>query len=313
MSEEDLHQAELSRTLIIASFTAGTPIPDQTIVRIARTLDERRVEAGSVLFRQGDAPDYFYFVDNGKISMTREGAKPYHLHGKWVLGLLEASIEMPRIRTATVTETTTLVTAPAQVWRELFEEDFGFSRASFVAANRTQVALYKRITNERMTTADFEPPTLDLPKGRLDMIERLLVLSDSRAGNGVGMQALTSIAEVMEERVYDSALDVAKDIGDGIRVHLLLDGEFTAQRVGFSGVLTVVPGTFVPFPLLNMPEDWLLHDSGPVRTLSLPPEVMLDEFEEHPDLVRAVLGDFWRERDAILTLLDGPESGIILR
>jgi hypothetical protein len=152
-----------------------------------------------------------------------------------------------------------------------------------------------------------------LPKGTLDMIERLLVLSDSRVGQGVGMQALTSIAEIMEERVYDSALDVAKDIGDGIRVHLLLNGEFTAQRVGYSGTMTVTPGTFVPFPLLNTPEDWQIRDGGPVRTLSVPPEVMLDELEEHPDLVRAVLGDFWRERDAILSRLDGPEEGIILR
>lgn len=305
----DPHLLALSRSLFLTAFAGNVRIEPWIVDRISPKLDELFVPKGTVLFRRGEAPQFVYFMENGAVSMEREGVVPLHMVGKWVVGALECGIDLPRRRDAVVLQDTRFVTAPGSVWYELMEDSFEMVRTAFLGTSAGLNGLYARLTDETLDYPETPLP-IDLPRGDLDLVERLLVISRTHALANAGMQTLTNMAAGAEERRHASATALydTKDT----RGQLLLDGTIVARRNGREATVTVRPGSFVPGALLRPRGDFTILDEGPVRTLSFRPEDILDEMEEHPDLVRAVLGALWIEREWLLENMRAPSGKIVL-
>lgn len=307
----DPHLVQLSRSLFLTAFAGSRNLERWVVDRVAPKLDELFAPKGTVLYRQGDAPAFVYFMEQGEVLLEREGAAPLHMLGKWVVGALECGIDHPRTRTATTMVDTRFITAPGAVWHDLLEDSFETVRTAYLGTSRGLVELYSRLTDERLEYPTNGLP-IELPRGPLDLVERLLVLSSTPLLAGAGMQTLTDLAESAEEHLLDDALELAKD-GPEERIHLLLDGTVEARRTGRAATITVRPGSFVPGAVARSKASFTLASEGPLRTLAFRPEELLDEMEEHSDLVRAILGALWNEREWVLAGLLAPDGKIVLR
>ncbi len=308
--ESDPHLVLLSRGLFLAAFS-GSRIEQWVVDRVAPRLDEIVVPKGTVLFREGDAPAFVYFMEQGEIMLSRDGVTPIHMVGKWVIGALESGIDHPRTRTATALTDIRFVTAPASTWYDLLEDSFELVRTAFLGTSRGLTAIYANLTEEKL---DYPVSCMciDLPRGRLDLVERLLVLSSSALLEAAGMQTMTDLAESAEERRFPDASGLTAEGADE-RVHLLLEGTVTARRIGRAASVTVRAGSFIPSAISRARKQWALESDGPLRTLALRPEGLLDEMEEHPDLVRSILGALWHEREWLVSSMLAPDGKIVLR
>ena len=302
---DDEHVRQISRTLYFTAFAgAGRAVDAWVMDRIAPHLDERDAPAGTVLFREGDLPNHVFFMQNGRLSLTREGAHPLEMRGKWLIGGIECAVEMPRTRTATVVESTHFVTVPASVWHEIFEDSFETTRTAFFGTSRGISALYDRLKEEPLVLPRQEI-SFDLPRGPLDLVERLLVLSGSRMFCRAGMQTLTDLAEDAEESWFDPDTGLTSNVDP--RGHLVLEGEILAQHPTRGTTLRILPGASTSAGVAN----WRLITKGRTRTLSFSPERLVDEMEEHSDLVRSVLWAIWEDREWALTHVP-PTDGVIV-
>jgi CRP-like cAMP-binding protein len=305
----DPHLVQLSRSLFLTAFAGNMRIEPWIVDRVAPKLDEVFAPKGTVLFRAGDAPQFVYFMESGAVSMERAGAGPVHMTGKWVVGALECGVDLVRQRTAIVLEDTRFVTAPASTWYELIEDSFEMARTAYFGTLAGLTGLYGRLTEEALEVPETPLP-ISLPPTDLDLVERLLVLSGRPLLTGAGMQTLTDVAASAEERRLTDASELVGSAADP-RIHLLLSGTVVAKRVGRKAQVTVRAGSFIPSAVTRS-RDFELTSSGPLRTLAFRPEDVLDEMEEHPDLVRAMLAALWLEREWVLERLVTPEGPLVL-
>jgi CRP-like cAMP-binding protein len=303
---DDERVRQVSRTLYFTAFAgAGRVIDAWVMDRIAPHLDERDAPAGTVLFREGELPTHVFFMQNGRVSLSRQGADPLEMRGKWLIGGIECAIEMPRTRTATVLDATHFVTVPAAVWHDIFEDSFEITRTAFFGTLRGISALFERLI-EKPLVVPRQELSFDLPRGKLDLVERLLALSGARMFSRAGMQTLTDLAEDAEENWFDDETGLTSNVDP--RGHLVLEGEILAQHATRGTTLHFLPGAATPPGLAN----WRMLTKGRTRTLSFSPEKLVDEMEEHTDLVRSVLWAVWEQREWALAHVPSTDGVIAL-
>lgn len=111
-------------------------LPVPTIEHLASSLRRRRLPAGTVVFRQGDVADAFYFVDQGEAEVIGDGEVVATVaHGDF-FGEIALLHDVPR--TATVRARTDL--SVVEVERQAFLQAVSGSRASSDAASAAVAA-----------------------------------------------------------------------------------------------------------------------------------------------------------------------------
>ena len=92
---------------VLASVPIFTPLPGGSLEHVAARLVPLRVEAGTVVVREGDAGDRFYIVVEGEVDVTQGGARISQLAPGGYFG--EIALLRDVVRTATVTARTEAV------------------------------------------------------------------------------------------------------------------------------------------------------------------------------------------------------------
>jgi MFS family permease len=85
-----------------------TPLPPATLEALAARLEPRRVEAGAIVFSQGDAGDDFYLVDSGRVSVAVDGSVVAELGPGETFGEIALLRAVPRTATVTALTNVTL-------------------------------------------------------------------------------------------------------------------------------------------------------------------------------------------------------------
>jgi MFS family permease len=102
--DRDAAAPDTNELRILVSVPIFTPLPGGSIEHLAARLVPLRVEAGTVIVREGDAGDRFYIVADGELEVTQEGARIAELAPGGYFG--EIALLRDTTRTATVTART---------------------------------------------------------------------------------------------------------------------------------------------------------------------------------------------------------------
>src|SRR5262245_43378529 len=111
LSEERL--GTLERQLFLRTLILARPAP-QVARRLAEAMTDLFVEAGTVLYRQGDVSDSIFFVVRGDVELTNDTDQPWVLRDRSVAGILDVLQDRPRSRTATALTDAYALVLPAE-------------------------------------------------------------------------------------------------------------------------------------------------------------------------------------------------------
>lgn len=298
----DDRQRRLSRELAFTAFAHDTRGMQRWVLdRLATLFDERRVRAGDRLYDEGDPGDTLYFMSRGAVRLAREGSPAWTLDGRWVLGGNDVLLERPRNRTATALTDLELVTIPGGAWLELIEDSFDLARMIVENTARGTAGLYARL-GDAAFPAPAADPSLPLPAGPLDLVERLLVVSDVALLREADVQTLTNLAAAADEVAFAPGEEMLRPGVARDRLFIVADGLVEASREDPRVRGRFGPGDMVAgAAALGEPSlPWRAHAVDATRALAVPIDLLLDELEEHFDVVRAAMAAMVAERERLL-------------
>lgn len=305
----------LSREL---AFTAFAPVSQRLrgwiFDRLASAIDEQSLSAGENLFAEGDPPEVIYFMSEGGVRMTKDGAPPWTFEGRWVLGSHEVLLERPRARTAVALTDLELVTIRADAWLELVEDSYDTARMIVENTARYLAGVYDQLGEEAFA-APAAPVSLPLPAEPLNLVERLLVLCEVAILRSAGVQALTDLAASADELTFAPGEDVLARGVPRDRLFIIADGQVVASREDPAVVGRFGPGDLVlaAAALGESSLAWRARAVRPTRVLAVRIETFFDEIEEHFDLVRAAMVAMSEERERLLDRLVRRSPGVVFR
>jgi CRP-like cAMP-binding protein len=310
----DLGPGRLGQELFLAAFgLAFDTVEPWVFDRIAGLLEERWVEKGEVLYRQGDPPEYLHFMLDGAVKMTHDGGPAWTMRGKWVVGVLEGLAGSTRTRTATALSSFRAMQAPISAWVELLEDSFQLARGAMFNAARATAQLEERMPRmpPRSGPRWAHPAIEGAP---LSLVDRLALLAEVRMLGGAGVQSLVDLAAATRESSFEAGSVLLERGVERRDILLVVSGEVEAGRRDPLVERTYGPGDIVcgPASFGSAAPAWEARAATPVRLVSFPIEFWFDLMEEHFDLVRSTLGALGARRELLLDALASGEDDLVL-
>jgi CRP-like cAMP-binding protein len=314
---DDRRLQRLTHELFFVAATLGTgeSLPTWVVDRITSLFDEVEVTAGQTLFSVGDPAEFIYFMADGRVRLTRDGAAPWTYEGRWAIGIFEVVLDRPRTRTATALSDFRIMRVRGEAWLDILEDSFLLGRAALERSAGTVVALSEQLAALGLAPQPMVAPLMPLPHGKLNLIERLAVLYELVFLRGSGIQTLAELAAVAEEVTFEAGARVAEGGVRNDRTFVVLSGEIEASRPDLSVTRAFGPGTVVLGPASfgegSIP--WALQATTATRTLALRHDDWFDLLEEHFDMLRSTLGAIAMHRDRMLEQMADKAGGLTLR
>ena len=303
-----------SRELFLTIISGGaTDLQTWVIDRMISLFEEEEVEAGRRVFEAGEPIEFIYFMREGKLRVTREGKAPWTYEGRWVIGPADALLERPYRRTGEALTDLSMLKLRVDDWIDLLEDSFELSRAAVTNAVRGVAALESRIwaaEKEPRGRAVLTPPH---ERGPLSFVDRLATFAEIRLLRGAGVQVLTDVVGLVEERTFPAGATLWERGELPGRVFFVIEGEVIADRVDPALTVRFGPGSVVAgAAAMGDPSPWEPRAVTETRTLSLHLEDWFDLMEEHLDLVRSALGGLAQVREEILEQLAEATGELVL-
>jgi CRP-like cAMP-binding protein len=314
---DDARLARLTRELFFVAATLGTgdALPAWVVDRITSMFDEVHVEEGDVIFRVGDPAEYIYFMADGRVSLTREGAAPWTYEGRWAMGMFEVMLDRPRARTLTAQSSFRLLRVRGEAWLDILEDSFLMGKAALERQSRNVAQLVETLAARGLEPQPMVANLMPLPRGKLNLIERLAVLYELQHLKGSGVQTLAELAAVTEEANFDPGDTVFEPGAKKDRVLLVLSGEVEAARSDPTVRRRFGPGTTLlgAAAFGDNATPWGAIAITAVRVLCVRNDDFFNLIEEHFDMLRSTLGAMAVQRDNMLEALANHEGGLVLR
>jgi CRP-like cAMP-binding protein len=287
------------RELLLSTFDVRTTSFEGWVLdRLTAITEERFVRAGDVLWLAGEPVEWLYFMRDGRVRMTREGALPWTFEGRWFLGAFAGRRgDVARRDAVALTDFHALRLHP-RLWFALLEDSFELTRASVTAAAGAVARLDARVPGGVTSLPRLQ--SFAASDGPAGVLGRLALLTALPMARGAGVQALSDLAAASTERDLEAGEPL---LGAGeARDHFLVvaSGAIEARRA--QGDVTrlyracdVVCG---PAAFTEDAREWDAHATTPARVISVPLEAWFDLMEDHFDLAHSFLGvlQVWRER-----------------
>jgi CRP-like cAMP-binding protein len=305
--------------MVLAAFGVTVDRFDPWVLdRLTDLLDEQYVRAGDVLWSAGEPLPWLYFMREGRVRATREGAPPWTFEGRWLLGSFEGHRDRPASRTLTALTDFYAFRVPRSAWFDLLEDSFDVTRRAVNGAATAVARLDQRLTAPASVPPSASPGAGGTagPGRSMTTIERLGFLTELGVGRGAGVQVLAELAALSEERVLREGEELFRSEADRDRFFVVVEGQVEATRrhpdlVRRYGRTQVVTGAAA---LSDDRREWSAHARTPARVLGIPLEGWFDQMEVHFDLALSTLAVMAELRERILEQLAaeaGPE-GLVL-
>jgi CRP-like cAMP-binding protein len=301
----DPRHERIHRELFLAAFGENVGATEPWVTdRLTSLLEEQVARAGETLFNAGDPPEFYYFLREGRVSLTRRGSAPWTYEGPSVFGMSDALLERPRVRTAVAVTDIEAMKIESDAWLELLEDSFSLARSALLGSVHLVAELEQRLWARGMSAGHPRTPPYVLGQ-QLDLIERLAALTEAPLLRVAGVQTLSVLAAASEVVAFDHG-DTLFERGEaGERVLLLLEGEVEAVREAPSVVWRGAAGDIVcSVAAFGDPiRAWEAHALTRGRALTFRTADWLDLMEENFDMVRMTLGALSLDREELLERL----------
>jgi CRP-like cAMP-binding protein len=314
---DDVRLRRLTRELffVAATLGSGDALPSWVVDRITSMFDEIVVDEGQVIFNIGDPAEYIYFMADGRVSLTREGVAPWVYEGRWAIGMFEVVLDRPRARALTALSTFRLLRVRGEAWLDILEDSFLMGRAALERQSRTVAKLVETLALHGIEPKPLVANLMPLPRGKLNLIERLAVLYELVHLRGSGIQTLSELAAVTEETAYDPGDTIMEAGVPKDRVIVVLSGEAEGTRSDPDVKRRFGAGTTLLGAAAygESATPWGAHAVTAVRALWVHNDDWLNLVEEHFDMLRSTLGAMAIQRDQMMEDLANHEGGLVLR
>jgi CRP-like cAMP-binding protein len=185
--------ARLKREILLRSMFPSMPVAAH--MRFTELLEDVESGPGELLFDVGDAPERFYFLTEGRVTMEREGTAPWQFAPIAVVGVVDAILERQRTRNCRALEPSRFLSLRTTDWFDMLEDNGQIARAA-IRNFATQLHRRWQTLAPRLERHSEPPPAAGLPP--LETYDKILVLRGAAFLRSAGMQAIASMATVAE-------------------------------------------------------------------------------------------------------------------
>lgn len=325
MADNDAPSAAIARQIFLRAFSAGKPA-GSAATYLAQVMRDEVFPAGTALYRKGDAADELFFIVRGRVRQSVKGAPSWEFEGGAVIGLLDVLQDRLHARTAEAVTDVHALVLKADDYFDVLEDHFEFTRSSILsmadALHALRLALpptggFGELRRSRVPDSRRGPPSSSrraralsaLPLAAagaedrpLNVVERTIALRGSPALESASIQALTSMAELIDE-VRPAPGDVLVTEGAvAPAIFLVARGLVGIERREPAIAATFSPGALVGgyASLGSAVEAYTARALAPSLLFSIDKEDLFDLLELHFDLARSVLKNMAAERESAL-------------
>lgn len=340
MADRDAQAAAIARQIFLRVFSSGIPTGG-VASQLAPRMHEEVVPAGTILFRRGEAANRLFFIVRGRVELAQPGAKTWSFETGAVLGALDVFQDRPHARTAVALTEVQALVLEADDWFDVLEDNFEFTRNSIIHIasslhelrltlppcagflGKELLAISARTPpgntpgqagpSSRTPAARYPtsaPPALDGGNGRaaeaegrpLNLVERIIAFRDVAAFKSAGIQALTTMADLIEETRLDAGAQLYAQGDASSAIFVIVRGTLEIERDDPAIRASFGPGSLLAGlgSLGYLEQPYSARALAPSLVLKVDKEDLFDLLEIHFDMVRSVLAIMARERELVL-------------
>jgi CRP-like cAMP-binding protein len=170
-------------------------MPAAAHVRFIELLEDLELPAGEFAFKEGDPPDRFLFLTEGRVALEGAGTQAVEFSGFAVVGVVDAVLDRPRQRGCRALEASKALVIRSADWFDLLEDNAEIARAAIKNFATQLHGLWQRLAPR--LPRHSEPPPGIVPSA-LETYDKILALRQASFLRRAGMQAIASLAAVAE-------------------------------------------------------------------------------------------------------------------
>ncbi|HEX2874901.1 MAG TPA: cyclic nucleotide-binding domain-containing protein [Polyangiaceae bacterium] len=288
----------LKREILLRTMFPSMPVAAH--VRFIELLDEITVPPGEMLFNQGDPPDRFLFLIEGRVTMEREASRAWEFVPLAVVGVIDAVLDRPRTRSCRALEPSRFLSLKMTDWFDMLEDNGQVARAAIRNFAMQLHGRWRKLA-PRLPRASDTPPSL-VPPG-LETYDKILVLRRAASLRSAGMQAIASLATVAEPVVLKQGETLFEPGAQADNLYFVVRGaiELTADE-GFRYLHPRGDLVGGPAALCHALPEYRARATTDTVLLRVAEQDFYDQAEEHGRLTRGTLKYLVSELEPLLEI-----------
>ena len=275
----------VKRELLLRSLFPTMPPAAQ--IRFIELLDDVELDVGELVFAQGEPPDRFMFLTEGRVAIEAEGQNTTELTGFAVVGVVDVVLERPRQRTCRALVPSKGLLIRSADWFDMLEDNAEVARGA-ITNFATQLHGSWRERSARLPRHSEPPPGI-VPSA-LEPYDRILALRQASFLRRAGMQAIASLSAVAETSFLKASESLFETGNDGESFFVVASGSIelthTSGQHFTHDAGDVVGG---PAAFCNALPSYSARASTDSIVLRILQQDFYDQAEEHGRLLRGIL------------------------
>jgi CRP/FNR family cyclic AMP-dependent transcriptional regulator len=285
----------VKRELLLRSLFPA--MPAAVHVRFLELLEDLELGTGELAFAQGDPPDRFLFLTEGRLALEAAGMQSIEFAGFAVVGVVDAVLERPRVRACRALVPSKALVIRSADWFDLLEDNAEIARAATRNFATQLHGLWQQLA-QRLPQTSSPPRGIRLAK--LEPYDKIVALRHADFLRRAGMQAVASLAAVAETVLLNAAESLFEVGNDGENFYVVAAGLIELSHG--SGLRFVHDaGDLVggPAPFCNALPSYSARALSDSIVLRIQQQEFYDQAEEHGRLLRGTLAYLASELEAL--------------
>ena len=206
--------------------------PGRVTAQMTAAMQDEVFTPGQVIYHEGEPAARLYFIVDGSVELTRPGAETWRLDENSMIGILDAALDRPYSRTAVARVPTSTIVLHFADYLDILEDNFDYARRMLQFGSRRHDDLALELAPDGVFL-ERAPEAVKVSAGschQLNTLERLLALRSTRFFMRAPVQAIASLAKLVEQRHFEPE-ETLFQLGDAAdELHILIRGTARVER-----------------------------------------------------------------------------------